>query len=128
MSTDTSILLVDDEKDLLEMVCMALETYKWKVTCLEEPEMVLALLKTQPPDLILMDIYLKTMDGRELCKRIKTTEGFEKLPIILYSAGNISPVSIKESLADDFVAKPFDLKRLAQKILALLGKTTTHTE
>ncbi|RYY70426.1 MAG: response regulator [Chitinophagaceae bacterium] len=123
MNSTPSVLLVDDDIDLLEMVCLALETQQWKVTCINEANDVMPFLERTPPDLILMDVYLRNQDGREICKSIKGSALHHMIPIILYSAGNISVNSIKESSADLFISKPFDLNYLIEKIKFFLAST-----
>lgn len=122
MSIAPSILLVDDDHDLCEMVCMALKAQQWTVSCVSGGSGVLPFLETSKPDLILMDIYLGDADGRTICKNIKETEGIQQIPILLYSAGIISHTSIQDSLANRFISKPFDLILLIQTIKSLLHK------
>jgi CheY-like chemotaxis protein len=67
-----------------------------------------------------MDIYLGDADGRELCNSLKTSDKFGHIPVILYSAGNITTSSVKESQADDYLTKPFDNLQLVKKIRSLI--------
>ncbi|HEX4372384.1 MAG TPA: response regulator [Puia sp.] len=113
------VLIVDDDEDLLEMVSMILSRAgmdvhsAYKATNLQE-----TILEIKP-DLILMDIYLDDLDGRELCREIKLLKEFAKIPIVLYSAGVISDDTIKTSLADEFILKPFNNAQLLKTINAL---------
>jgi DNA-binding response OmpR family regulator len=117
-----NVLVVDDDKDLLDMVSLVLRSYAIKVDCLDNGGLVFNRLATHKPDVVLMDIYLGDADGRELCKKIKTMDEYQDIPVILYSAGNITTQSIQESLANDFISKPFDISHLLTRIRLQTGK------
>ena len=113
-----NVLVVDDDKDLLDMVSLILSRYSMKVVCLDSGNQLFDRIAANTPDIILMDIYLGDSDGRDLCKQMKQLDDFKNIPVILYSAGNISAASIHESQADDFIAKPFDISHLVTRINA----------
>ena len=113
------ILVVDDDADLLELVTLVLKRSNYQVTALQDGEKVVPTVDSVLPDIILMDIYLGSTDGRNICKNLKTDEKYQGIPIILYSAGNITPQSIKDSLADSFIVKPFNNAEILNKIQAL---------
>lgn len=110
------ILVVDDDADLLELVTLVLKRSRYQVTALQDGTKVMSAVGDISPDIILMDIYLGNIDGRIICKNLKTSESSKNIPIILYSAGNISAQSITESLADSFVVKPFNNAEILEKI------------
>ena len=113
------VLIVDDDEDLLEMVSMILSQAGMEVhTAFKADKFKQTILEIKP-DLILMDIYLDELDGRELCREIKLLKEFASIPVILYSAGVISADTIAASLADEFILKPFDNAQLLKKINAL---------
>ena len=114
----TKILVVDDDADLLEMVTLVLRSYGLEVASLDNGSHFFNTLSRFTPDIIVMDIYLGDADGRNLCRQLKTTTDFSGIPVILYSAGNITQASVQESLADDFLQKPFDIGYLFSKIQA----------
>ena len=110
-----TILLVDDDEDLIEMVAFGLRQFGFKVCMYSEcTDMNQKIIDCQP-NLILMDIFIGDVDGRKICFEIKNS-AHQNIPIILYSAGNILPSSIKDSRADDFIQKPFNFSELTQKI------------
>src|SRR6478672_9882437 len=110
------ILVVDDDADLLELMKLVLEKSNYQVTSLDDGNKVVSALEEVKPDLILMDIYLGTSDGRSISRSLKTTERFNGIPIILYSAGNIPAQSIMDSLADSFISKPFNNAEVLEQI------------
>lgn len=113
------VLIIDDEEDLLDMVCLALPRSGFSTTCVLNTSDFFTELSRQRPDAILIDVYLGDEDGREICKKIKDDQQFTSTPVVLYSAGNISEESIVLSKADDFISKPFKLQDLADTLLQL---------
>ncbi len=115
-----SVLVVDDDRDLLEMVGSVLSSYKMKVHCLSEGATLFNTINEVHPDVLLMDIYLGDSDGWNLCHSIKTSDDYKHIPVILYSAGYVTTASIHEALADEFLVKPFNIKDLINKINTLV--------
>ena len=101
------------------MVELVLMHNDFRVSVLNHAAPLFETVKQRKPDIILMDIYLGDADGRQLCHTLKTSKDFAAIPVILYSAGFISPVTIEESLADDFLPKPFDNAQLVEKLRML---------
>ncbi|PZR26358.1 MAG: hypothetical protein DI535_14655 [Citrobacter freundii] len=110
------ILVVDDDKDLLEMVTLVLRIHGMDVFSLNDHQQFFPTLQDFRPDLVVLDIYLEEADGRELCRQMKTNGNFNTTPVILYSAGHISPSSIEDCLANGFLQKPFDISILLKRI------------
>ena len=113
------ILVVDDDADLLELVTLVLKRSQYQVTALQDGTKVIPTIEDVAPDIILMDIYLGSTDGRNICKNLKTNDKFQDIPVILYSAGNITSQSIIESKADSFIVKPFNNAEILEKIQSL---------
>ena len=116
------VLIVDDDEDLLEMVTLMLRANQMQVTGLATATRLLETLQTDPPDLLLMDIFLGDNDGRQICRELKNSGSYPHLPIFLYSAGDISAASINESTADHFFRKPFEMQQLVSRIHQTLQK------
>jgi DNA-binding response OmpR family regulator len=116
------VVLVDDDTDLLEMVCLMLETPEISAICLDDCKVVIPALDAESPNVLVMDIFLGECDGRSLCKKVKSIKKYSALPILLYSAGQITEASITESGADDFISKPFEMPVLLNKIHKLANK------
>jgi DNA-binding response OmpR family regulator len=115
------ILVVDDDKDLLEMVEMTLSRLGYHITTLAKGSGFFNVVESIRPDIILLDIFLGDADGRTLCYQMKLQSAFKKIPVILYSAGQIPLSTIEHSKADGFITKPFDIKQLTEKLKKLLG-------
>ena len=115
------ILVVDDDKDLLEMVEMTLSRLGYQITTLAKGSFFLKTVESTRPDIILLDIFLGDADGRTLCYNLKLQPAYETIPVILYSAGYVPLSTIEHSKADEFIIKPFDIKYLVEKIKTLLA-------
>ncbi|MBD1364100.1 response regulator [Mucilaginibacter sp. ZT4R22] len=111
------ILAVDDDIDILEVLQFILEDSGYEVETLSDGHYLLDTIRENAPDLILLDIMLGNMDGRELCKEVKKQESTHDIPVILISAShNISNAMNQDGAPNDFIAKPFDINNLLAKI------------
>jgi DNA-binding response OmpR family regulator len=116
------ILVVDDNEDILEVIKLILEDYNYEVATLADGSLLFDKLNESHPDLILLDVMLGKVDGRELCRVIKTQKETMNIPVILISASHQvkERYSINGVAPDDFLAKPFDISALLEKIQAHL--------
>lgn len=111
------ILAVDDDKDILEVLQFILEDSGYEVETLSDGHYLFEKIKAHAPDLILLDIMLGNMDGRELCRDVKTKIETHNIPIILVSASHDVSATLKQVGAPDaFIAKPFDINELLDAI------------
>lgn len=113
------VLLVDDDLDLLDMVCLMLLSHNMDAECISEASSVIPRLQNKRPDVLVMDIFLGNEDGRSLCREVKDREEYSTLPVLLYSAGNVTRESIRASGANDFISKPFDMSDIIGRITSL---------
>jgi len=120
MNTPT-ILLVDDDARLREIVGMALEGEGYGVRAAASAEEAVAILDRDDPDLLILDVMLPGLDGFELCREIRTKS---PVPILMLTAktDTVDVVVGLESGADDYVTKPFVTKELVARIRALLRR------
>lgn len=108
---------MDDDRDILEVLQFILEDSGYEVDTLSDGTQLFDKIKQQIPDLILLDIMLGNMDGRDLCKNVKLQNDTHSIPVIMISAShNVSDVLKQECAPDDFIAKPFDINILLNKI------------
>jgi len=111
------ILAVDDDKDILDVLQYILEDSGYQVSTLSDGHQLFESINSHLPDLILMDIMLNGLDGRDLCKNVKLNHKTNNIPVIMISAShNISDVLKQDCAPDDFLAKPFDINILLNKI------------
>ena len=115
------ILVVDDEKDIVELVRFNLERDGFKVIPSYNGEDALILVKNQLPDLIILDLMLPGMDGLEVCQILKKDSSTFSIPIIMLTAkGEEADIVVGLELgADDYITKPFGIKAVSYTHLTL---------
>lgn len=121
---NAKILVVDDEKELLELLSMNLGAEGFVVSTAETGADALAAVSVDPPDLILLDIILPDISGIELTGKLKNSPGTANIPIILLTAKDTeTDVVVGLSVgADDYVTKPFSTRVLLARIENLLRR------
>ena len=118
------ILVVDDNTDILQIVKIILENNGFEVVVTPNGEETLLKTDTFHPQLILMDVFLSSgIDGREICKTLKANSETKDIPVILFSAQVKMEDGFKSWGADDFIAKPFEVKELINKIKSHLTES-----
>jgi two-component system alkaline phosphatase synthesis response regulator PhoP len=123
-NSDYTILLVDDEPDILEFVSYNLKKENFKVLTASDGESGLKLAKKEKPHLILLDVMMPGMDGIETCDQIRKTPGLEGTLIAFLTARgeDYSQVAGFEAGADDYITKPIKPKVLISRMKALLRR------
>ncbi|MDM7937616.1 MAG: response regulator transcription factor [Cyanobium sp. CZS 48M] len=130
------ILLIEDDRDMRELVAAHLEHGGFAVETAEDGIKGQALALQANPDLILLDLMLPKVDGLTLCQRLRRDERTAGIPIMMITAlgGTKDKVSGFNSGADDYLTKPFDLEELMVRVKALLRRSeraplsTKHSE
>jgi DNA-binding response OmpR family regulator len=115
-SKKKKLLLVDDEQDILEFLKVILEEEGYIVVTTDKDDFLESLFNDTLPDLILLDMLLSGKDGREIVQYLKTQEETKHIPVIMFSAHPRAREITKQAGADDFVAKPFEIDLLVNKI------------
>jgi len=115
------ILIVDDNADVLQVMQLLLSSRGYEVDVTTKGEETYMKTEIFDPNLIFLDIHLGGMDGRDICKTLKLNEETSHIPVILFSANNIKDNLFTEALADEFIAKPFDIHDLLSKVDKLIG-------
>lgn len=113
---EKKILLLDDNKDLLLIVQIILKSQGYEVVqsaCVVE---ALQKIKIHQPLLILMDVFIKEEDGRELCSQLKNDPESSHIKIILMSGIETENANLHFIGADDFIPKPFDYDDLLERV------------
>ena len=117
-----SILVVDDEEDIVELVQYNLIKAGFKVDCLMSGREVIPTVRRVLPDLVVLDLMLPGMDGLELCSALKNDPKTRGIPIVMLTAKGSESDIVKglDMGADDYVTKPFSPKVLLARIKAIL--------
>lgn len=119
------IILADDDKLVLNSTRRFLEERGFKVAAADNGAEAVALARESKPDLVITDAEMKGLDGFALCRAIKETEGYSRVPVIIISGRKISEDDILAGYnrgADDYVIKPFSFPVLLAKIKAVLKR------
>lgn len=123
------VLVVDDDPNVGLLISAVLKKYNYSVTTLYHGDEVLAFLKENKPDLILLDLRMPGIDGFALCKRIREAPDTRDIPVVILSG--VSEVDAKVSTielgADDFITKPFDVRELRARINRILKRKSADT-
>ena len=122
--TRQKILIVDDELDALTALKRALEADNYNVVEASDGLSAIEKVKTEKPDVVLLDLMMPEMDGIEACKHLKSDPKYKHIPIIMLTAkGEIdNKIEGIEMGADDYVTKPFNLQELKARIKMILRR------
>lgn len=125
-----TILVVDDEKDIRELVRYNLARDGYKVECAQTGEEALRTARSAAPDLIVLDLMLPGLDGLEVCKRLKAERQTAAVPIVMLTAKgeDADVVAGLELGADDYVIKPFSPRVLLARVRAVLRRSEEPAE
>jgi len=115
---------VDDEPDLVETLRFPLEMEGYQVLVADNGEMGLNLARKERPDLIILDLMLPKLDGYKVCRLLKFDERFKEIPVLMVTAKTQEKDRLlgKETGADEYITKPFDIEQLLEKVKAYLGR------
>ena len=124
-----TILIIEDEIDLAEIVAFNLQNNGYKTTITLDGVSGLKTVRSEPPDLILLDLMLPGLHGLEVCKMLKASDKTAGIPIIMLTAKGeeIDRVVGFEVGADDFMVKPFSIRELLLRINAVLRRSGRET-
>jgi CheY-like chemotaxis protein len=119
---DKTILIVDDEPDVLKMEVFRVRKLGYQVITAVNGQEALAMIREKRPDLVLLDVRMPLMEGTQVCSIVKDDESLKSTVIILVTA-SFDAVGNKagQCKADDYVLKPFEPEELCAKLVKFLG-------
>ena len=120
-----TILVVDDDLDILELLKMYLEPEGYDIRTASDGESAVQSACMDPPDLILLDVMMPHKDGFQVIKELKSIEHTKNVPVILLTARGQTEDKVQglDTGADDYITKPFDLREVTARVEAVLGRT-----
>ena len=129
-SPEATVLVVDDEPDLVELIEYALQTAGFRVLTAADGAEGLAVAEAERPDVMVVDIMMPRMDGLELTERVRERAALRLTPILLLTArteerDEIAGLAVG---ADDYLPKPVSPKRLVSRVKALLRRVEREEE
>ena len=118
MDKEATILVVDDNRDNVEILQAFLESRGYRVASAADGKAALAKLEDVRPALVLLDVMMPGMDGWQVCRTIKNHPEFASTRVVMVTAkgGYEDKFEGMRSGADDYVVKPVDLAELAEKV------------
>jgi DNA-binding response OmpR family regulator len=125
-----TVLVIDDEKDLLELVRYNLEKEHLDVITANDGQSGLEIGLKHKPDLVLLDLMMPGMNGMEVCKQLRADARTSRVPIIMLTAKAAETDKIVglEMGADDYITKPFSVRELIARVRALLRRSGPAAE
>jgi len=124
------ILAVDDDPDILKLLQYNLEKEGFSVITAANGQEALRLVRSQPPQAIILDLMLPEVDGLEVCRQIKRDESLSQVPILMLTAKGeeMDRVVGFELGADDYITKPFSPRELVLRVKAILKRSSPREE
>lgn len=119
MNNNINIIVVDDDPDIGSMMKMMLEFKGYAVTLVSRVDKIPELLSAGSYQLLILDMLIAGENGNDLCRSLKSDERFSAIPILMFSAMPNGGEAALESGANDFIAKPFDMYAMLEKVSAL---------
>ena len=125
-----TILVIEDEKDILELIRFNLERDGYKVVSADSVEAAGKLLSRQIPSVVLLDLMLPGENGYDFCRRLRSDERLHHLPVIMVTARDEDAdiVAGLEVGADDYITKPFSPRVLLARVRAVLRRRAVEPE
>ncbi len=124
------VLIIEDEKDLAELLAFNLEKEGYAASCIHDGKLGFERAVAEPPDLILLDLMLPGMLGTEVCKALRKDPKSAHIPIIMITAkgDEIDRVVGFEVGADDYIVKPFSMREVALRIKAVMRRSEPEAQ
>ncbi|MCR4718837.1 MAG: response regulator transcription factor [Firmicutes bacterium] len=121
------ILIVDDERNIVELSKLYLEKEGFVTVCAYDGEEALQIFENEAPELVILDIMMPKKDGWQVCREIRKTS---QVPIIMLTAKSdtFDKVLGLELGADDYMTKPFEPKELVARVKAVLRRSETQKD
>lgn len=118
------ILVVDDEEDITQLIAFNLRQEGYRSLQAYDGPDALQMVRTQAPDLIILDVMLPSMDGAEVCSRLKLDRATRDIPVLMLTAKGLERDRVRafELGADDYVVKPFSVRELMLRVRAILRR------
>jgi len=130
LQTTRRVLVVDDERAIREMVCLALSSEGYQCLEASDAHKAEAMMRDQRPDMILLDWMMPGVSGVDFARSLRRKDDTRDIPIIMLTAKVEEEDMIRglDSGADDYLTKPFSTRELIARIKALLRRTEGHAE
>ncbi len=118
-----AVVIVDDESIVCESLRIQLESAGFRATAVNDPSRALATIQAEKPDLVVLDLYMPGVDGREIARALRADPATSTVRILLLTGSNeaVDVVTGLDSGASDYMTKPVDGETIAAKIRSMLN-------
>jgi DNA-binding response OmpR family regulator len=115
------IFIADDDPDILDILKLMLQTRGYKVLVSHTGNELFEYAKEELPDLVLLDVWMSGIDGRDICARLKSKDSTKDIPVLFISANSNIQTIAQEYGAEGYISKPFDMEMLLNKVNEVLS-------
>lgn len=115
------VMVCDDDRGILDLIELIMEEAGFSVVSEINSLNAISRIEKEKPDLLILDIWMPVLSGDQVLKSIKNSTSIVNLPVIMYSASTEGESIAKVAGADDYIAKPFDLDELMDKVNRLIA-------
>jgi DNA-binding response OmpR family regulator len=122
-----TVLVADDDQDILQLVAFRLERAGYRVITVADGQQALAAAQQHRPDLAVLDVMMPGLNGYEVTRRLREDEATRAIPVILLTA-RVQDADVSrgfEAGADDYLRKPFSPQELRSRVQAILARRST---
>ena len=123
-----TVLIVDDEKNIVDILSYNLKNEGFEITTAYDGEAAIAQYLKKRPDLILLDVMLPLLDGFEVCKRIRENDRITPIIMLTAREEETDKVLGLDLGADDYITKPFSIRELQARVKANIRRTDVRAE
>jgi phosphate regulon transcriptional regulator PhoB len=125
-----TILVIDDEKDLIELVRYNLEKEGYDVIAAADGQSGLDVVKRHRPDLVVLDLMMPGLDGLQVCQQLRADPRAGRIPVIMLTAKATEADRVVglELGADDYITKPFSPREVVARVKAVLRRSVPHQD
>ena len=121
MTTKKKILIIDDDAGILDVLTIILADQGYDIETVEDDTNIFEIVDEFKPDLILLDVWMPGIGGKEICLKLKKNSINASIPILIVSASVGIEQVVKDCGADGYIAKPFDMDELITKVKEKIG-------
>src|ERR1700733_3900267 len=118
------ILVIEDDRDISELISYNLEREGYEIACLYDGSQAIDFVHKRKPELIILDLMLPEVDGIEICRTLKSDPNTKHIPIVMLTAKSEEADMVVglQMGADDYIPKPFSPKVLVARIKAIVRR------
>jgi len=120
LQTHYKVLVADDDEDFLELIQLRLTLDGFRTQVSPNAKNIFVMIAAEAPDIILLDIKMKDVNGADVCRMLKSDPATHDIPVIIFSANHNIREIATECGANECITKPFDSKRLKEKLLEFI--------